>query len=247
MSSAIDFNLSGAGESAAGPLTLKDVQQTCVDLGFVKKEVADTKPLAQRANVAEFFKALGVTSLSGFKARFYAEKLPQPYVGQTPLVAEKDKPKEEVITWKVPSVTEYDELAAEWTDKKWRMLPKPGGAVMKPEDWCERRETQRHPPHPALSSVQTKRTHRRNLCCARSKPREVKQPCAALLPNRTTSTLQPSGVLSSIHLFPGPLNSPFVSSSHVHTSIARTTTPLMCTPIVDQVPFVGRSAAGREG
>lgn len=85
----IDFELSGAGESAAGPITLKDVQQTCVDLGFVKKDVGDTKPLAQRANVADFFKALGVTSLSGFKARFYGEKLPQPYVGQAPLVAEK--------------------------------------------------------------------------------------------------------------------------------------------------------------
>ena len=88
-STSIDFDLSGAGETAAGPIALKDVQQTCIDLGFVKKEVADTKPLAQRANVAEFFKALGVTSLSGFKARFYGEKLPKPYVGQEPLVAEK--------------------------------------------------------------------------------------------------------------------------------------------------------------
>jgi hypothetical protein len=32
-------------------------------------------------------------------------------------------------------VSDYDTLAADWTDKKWRMLPKPGGAVMKPEDW----------------------------------------------------------------------------------------------------------------
>ena len=88
-SPAIDFDRSGAGETDAGPISLKDVQQTCVDLGFVKQGVADTKPLAQRANVADFFKALGVTSLSGFKARFYGEKLPQPYVGQEPLVAEK--------------------------------------------------------------------------------------------------------------------------------------------------------------
>ena len=47
----------------------------------------------------------------------------------------QDKIKEEVITWKVPPVSDYDTLAAEWTEKKWRMLPKPGGAVMKPEDW----------------------------------------------------------------------------------------------------------------
>jgi len=35
----------------------------------------------------------------------------------------------------VPPVSEFPTLAAEWTEKKWRMLPKPGGAVMKPEDW----------------------------------------------------------------------------------------------------------------
>ena len=40
-----------------------------------------------------------------------------------------------MITWAVPEEAEYDKLAAEWTDKKWRMLPKPGGAVMKPDDW----------------------------------------------------------------------------------------------------------------
>ena len=32
-------------------------------------------------------------------------------------------------------MSEFPTLAAEWTEKKWRMLPKPGGAVMKPEDW----------------------------------------------------------------------------------------------------------------
>jgi hypothetical protein len=47
------------------------------------------KPLAQRADTAAFFKALGVTSLSGFKSRFYADKLPVPVPGQAPLVAEK--------------------------------------------------------------------------------------------------------------------------------------------------------------
>ena len=35
----------------------------------------------------------------------------------------------------MPPVSEFPTLAAEWTEKKWRMLPKPGGAVMKPEDW----------------------------------------------------------------------------------------------------------------
>jgi hypothetical protein len=85
----IDFDLSGAGAAAAGPITLQDVQQACVDRGFVKKDVAAMKPLAQRANVADFFRVLGVTSLSTFKARFHKEKLTEPYVGQVPLVAEK--------------------------------------------------------------------------------------------------------------------------------------------------------------
>lgn len=47
----------------------------------------------------------------------------------------QDKPKEEKITWSVPDVSEYDALVAEWEGKKWRMLPKPGGAVVKPDDW----------------------------------------------------------------------------------------------------------------
>jgi hypothetical protein len=32
-------------------------------------------------------------------------------------------------------VSEFETIAESWTEKKWRMLPKPGGAVMKPEDW----------------------------------------------------------------------------------------------------------------
>lgn len=47
----------------------------------------------------------------------------------------QDIPKEEKITWPVPDVSEYEELASSWEEKKWRMLPKPGGAVVKPEDW----------------------------------------------------------------------------------------------------------------
>ena len=47
----------------------------------------------------------------------------------------QDKPKDEKITWSVPDVSEYDALVAEWEGKKWRMLPKPGGAVVKPDDW----------------------------------------------------------------------------------------------------------------
>ena len=41
----------------------------------------------------------------------------------------------EKITWSVPDASEYDALVSSWEDKKWRMLPKPGGAVVKPDDW----------------------------------------------------------------------------------------------------------------
>ena len=91
--SALDFELSGQGETVAGAFALKDVQQAAVDAGFVKSDVGPEKPLAQRADLAAFFKTLGVSSLSGFKRRFYAEKLPKPRPGMTPLVHEKVSPR----------------------------------------------------------------------------------------------------------------------------------------------------------
>ena len=30
---------------------------------------------------------------------------------------------------------EYDDLQAKWEGLKWRLIPKPGGAVTKPDDW----------------------------------------------------------------------------------------------------------------
>jgi hypothetical protein len=80
------------------PLSPLLYQQACIDLGFVKPDVGAAKPLAQRANVADFFKALGCTSFSGFKQRFYGEQLPEPFVGQEPLVAEKVRRAEERAT-----------------------------------------------------------------------------------------------------------------------------------------------------
>ena len=91
--SALDFELSGQGETVAGAFALKDVQQAAVDAGFVKSDVGPEKPLAQRVDLAAFFKTLGVSSLSGFKQRFYAEKLPKPHPGMTPLVHEKVPPR----------------------------------------------------------------------------------------------------------------------------------------------------------
>ena len=44
----------------------------------------------------------------------------------------QDKPKEEVITWDVPPMSEYETLKDEDEGLKWRLIPKPGGAVVRP-------------------------------------------------------------------------------------------------------------------
>ena len=86
---AIDFELSGQGPSAAEDISLADIQEAAVECGFTKPSVPASKPNAQRANLTAFFKALGVTCVSGFKKRFHAEKLPCPYPDMTPLIMEK--------------------------------------------------------------------------------------------------------------------------------------------------------------
>ena len=54
----------------------------------------------------------------------------------------QDIPKEEVVTWEVPPVSKYEELTKDvggspaWEkNHKWKLLPKPGGAIMKPDDF----------------------------------------------------------------------------------------------------------------
>ena len=86
---AIDFELSGQGPSAAEDISLADIQEAAVECGFTKPGVSASKPNAKRANLTAFFKALGVTCVSGFKKRFHAEKLPCPYPDMTPLIMEK--------------------------------------------------------------------------------------------------------------------------------------------------------------
>ena len=84
----IDFSKSGVPR-AANAFTLRDLQETCVAKGFKKADADSSKPLAQVADVHTFFTSLGVTSMSTFKKRFNEEKLPDPYPGMTPLIAEK--------------------------------------------------------------------------------------------------------------------------------------------------------------
>ena len=52
-----------------------------------------------------------------------------------PRPASQDKPKIERVTWTIPDVSEYDTLAAKLESLRWRLIPKPGGAVTKPDDW----------------------------------------------------------------------------------------------------------------
>jgi hypothetical protein len=82
--SLVSWDQSGTGEAAVGPLSLEAVQQLCCDSGFVKAGAASDKPLAQRADSAAFFKALGVNSLSAFRARFYAQRIAAPRPGDAP-------------------------------------------------------------------------------------------------------------------------------------------------------------------
>ena len=65
-------------------------------------------------------------------------KLPLPKPGMTPHILEKDKEQKEEVTWRTYDVAEYDRLSASYEDPKtmkWKLLPKPGGQAVKPEDY----------------------------------------------------------------------------------------------------------------
>ena len=56
----------------------------------------------------------------------------------TPHILEKDKEQKEEVTWRTYDVAEYDRLSASYEDPKtmkWKLLPKPGGQAVKPEDY----------------------------------------------------------------------------------------------------------------
>ena len=91
----LSFDQSGSGAVAVGPLSLTEVQQLACDCGFAKGGVAPSKPLALRADMPSFFKALGVTSLSAFRELFYNSRVPQPKPGQAP---PPPPPKKQVAT-----------------------------------------------------------------------------------------------------------------------------------------------------
>jgi acyl-CoA-binding protein len=134
----IDFGLSGQGSKACGALSLEDVRATALACGFKHANVNAKAPIVRRVDVDAFFKMFSVNGLSNFKRVFANNKLAKPKPGGEVFIEEKRRVVEEVVTWECPDVSEYDNLAKNWDKEhvhKWRMLPKPGGAVCRPDDW----------------------------------------------------------------------------------------------------------------
>ncbi|CAL6421738.1 unnamed protein product [Bathycoccus prasinos] len=133
----LDFTKSG-DKPTAKAITLADVQETCLKHGFLYERSTSSDPIARRADVVALFRVLGCTSLSTFKSAWASEKLPLPKPGMTPHILEKDKEQKEEVTWRTYDVAEYDRLSASYEDPKtmkWKLLPKPGGQAVKPEDY----------------------------------------------------------------------------------------------------------------
>lgn len=134
----IDFARSGKGWHLVRDVTARDVAETALARGFVRPGIDDAKPLTRRADMDGFFRMFSVNSLSNFKRVFAFNELKAPSVGGEVFVEEREREVEEEVTWACPAVEEYEKLAKSWDKEhvhKWRMLPKPGGAVCRPDDW----------------------------------------------------------------------------------------------------------------
>lgn len=140
----LSFAQSGQGGGGV-PIVLPDVQALALQCGFAKSGVAADKPLTQRVDLGGFFNALGVTSLSSFKLAFSEAVMAPPVPGQAPppriakapaagsaaaVAATAQAAKEAAV-----DVTQYDALVAAYETLKWRIIPRPGGATLKPEDY----------------------------------------------------------------------------------------------------------------
>ncbi|KAK3262498.1 hypothetical protein CYMTET_28651 [Cymbomonas tetramitiformis] len=140
---AVTFDLSGEGEI---PITLVDIQTLAIEMGYAKPNVDPSKPLTARANMKDFFDMYGVKALTNFKKRFYTEKLAPIPPGGTPMLPpskKKDEAQEEFKAIKkvevdpstIPDVAQYAELTQKVAGLKWRVISRPGGATMKPNDF----------------------------------------------------------------------------------------------------------------
>ncbi|ACO61095.1 predicted protein [Micromonas commoda] len=92
----IDFTKSGATDAAreyAETITLEMCKHTAKACGFVEKDAVPCQNNAKwkdkRTALQAMFFTLGVSSLTGFKRRFYSEKLPEPFPGLTPLLHDR--------------------------------------------------------------------------------------------------------------------------------------------------------------
>ena len=92
----IDFTKSGATDAAreyAETITLEMCRHTAEACGFVAKDAVpcqnNAKWIDKRTALQAFFFTLGVSSLTGFRRRFYSEKLPEPFPGLTPLTHDR--------------------------------------------------------------------------------------------------------------------------------------------------------------
>jgi len=134
------FDMSGQGEV---PMTLADVQEIALQLGYVKEGVAATKPLGARVTMGPFFDQYGVKAFSNFKKKFYAETLVPIAPGGTPMAAKTTAAEDEAAAGPtvtvnpedIPDVSKYPELSSSYKTLKWRVISRPGGATMKPTDF----------------------------------------------------------------------------------------------------------------
>ncbi len=134
----IDFARSGDGLEPIRHASIRDVAETAIALGFVREDARPDARPERRADVNGFFRMFSVNSLSNFKRVFARNALETPKVGGAVFVEERSVERDEEVTWEVPPMDEYERLAKNWDKEhvhKWRMLPKPGGAVCRPDDW----------------------------------------------------------------------------------------------------------------
>jgi acyl-CoA-binding protein len=142
MATMLSWDQSGGGAAIAGHITLDGVHKLALDAGFVKSGTDAGKP-----DIAAFWKATGVNSLSAFKAVFAASRMAPPKPGTVApriipgakkvvttqaAASEASAPPANVV---VPDVADFEKLCGTWEQLKWRIIPRPGGATMKPADW----------------------------------------------------------------------------------------------------------------
>lgn len=81
MAQVLSFEQSGLGAAAVGTITLEQVNNLALSCGFVKAGVDPSKPAAQRVDIAAFWKATGVNSLSAFRTVFADSRMAPPKPG----------------------------------------------------------------------------------------------------------------------------------------------------------------------